>query len=118
MLIADLDLAKAQKVAAEIGPNAKAQHGDVPRSADVHAAVKVCVDAFGPPDLVVNNAGITHRNQPMLDADEATYDRAFNVNVKSIHYMAQAVVPLMRERKKRGGPSTSARPPASGPAPG
>ena len=30
--------------------------------------------------------------------DEATYDRMFNVNVKSIFHMAHAVVPLMRER--------------------
>jgi 3-oxoacyl-[acyl-carrier protein] reductase len=35
----------------------------------------------------------------MLDVDEATFDRVFAVNVKSIYYMAQAVIPLMRERK-------------------
>ena len=99
VLIADLDLAKAQKVAAELGPNAKAQHCDVSKSTDVRAAVQACIDAFGPPDIVVNNAGTTHRNQPMLDVDEATFDRVFNVNVKSIYYMTQAVVPLMRERK-------------------
>ena len=99
VLIADLDLAKAQKVAAELGPNAKAQLCDVSKGADVRAAVQACIDAFGPPDIVVNNAGTTHRNQPMLDVDEATFDRVFNVNVKSIYYMAQAVVPLMRERK-------------------
>ena len=99
VLIADLDLAKAQKVATELGASAKAQHCDVSSSADVHAAVQACIDAFGPPDIVVNNAGITHRNQPMLDVDEATFDRVFDVNVKSIYYMAQAVVPLMRERK-------------------
>jgi 3-oxoacyl-[acyl-carrier protein] reductase len=61
--------------------------------------VKGCTDAFGPPDIVVNNAGTTHRNQPMLDVDEATFDRVFAVNVKSIYHMAQAVVPIMRERK-------------------
>ena len=99
VLIADLDLVKAQAVATELGPNAQAQHCDVSKSADVHAAVQACIDTFGPPDIVVNNAGITHRNQPMLDVDEATFDRVFNVNVKSIYYMTQAVVPLMRERK-------------------
>lgn len=36
----------------------------------------------------------------MLDVDEATFDRVFNVNVKSIYHMAQAVVPIMRERKQ------------------
>ncbi len=100
VLIADLDGAKAQAVAAALGASAKAQQCDVSKGADVRAAVKACVDGFGPPDIVVNNAGTTHRNQPMLNVDEATFDRVFNVNVKSIYYMAQAVVPIMRERKQ------------------
>ena len=36
----------------------------------------------------------------MLDIDEATFDRVFAVNVKSIYYMTLAVVPLMRERRQ------------------
>lgn len=100
VLLADVDGAKAQKVAAGLGPNAKAVQCDVSNGADVRAAVSACVEAFGPPDIVVNNAGTTHRNQPMLDVDEATFDRVFNVNVKSIYHMAQAVIPMMRERKQ------------------
>jgi 3-oxoacyl-[acyl-carrier protein] reductase len=99
VLIVDLDLDKAQTLANELGPNAKAQRCDVSKGEDVRAAVAACVAAFGSPDIVVNNAGTTHRNQPMLNVDEATFDRVFNVNVKSIYHMAQAVVPLMRERK-------------------
>src|SRR5437773_7134453 len=100
VLIADIEQAKAQKLAAELGSPARAVRCDVAKSADVFAAVKACVDAFGPPDIVVNNAGTTHRNQPMLDVDEATFDRVFAVNVKSIYHMSQAVVPLMRRRKQ------------------
>jgi len=99
VLVADLDGAKAQKVAAELGSNAKAQQCDVSKGADVRATVNACIDAFGPPDIVVNNAGTTHRNQPMLQVDEVTFDRVFAVNVKSIYHMAQAIVPIMRERK-------------------
>ncbi|HYK53691.1 MAG TPA: glucose 1-dehydrogenase, partial [Candidatus Eremiobacteraceae bacterium] len=99
VLVADLDGAKAQKVAAELGSNAKAQQCDVSKGADVRATVNACIDAFGPPDIVVNNAGTTHRNQPMLQVDEVTFDRVFAVNVKSIYHMAQAVVPMMCERK-------------------
>jgi 3-oxoacyl-[acyl-carrier protein] reductase len=99
VLIVDLDGAKAQTLAGALGANARAQQCDVSKGADVRAAVKACVDAFGPPDIVVNNAGTTHRNQWMLDVDEATFDRVFSVNVKSIYHMAQAVVPMMRERK-------------------
>jgi 3-oxoacyl-[acyl-carrier protein] reductase len=100
VMIADLDMAKAAIVAADLGPSARAVACDVSKSADVQAAVQACVDAFGVPDIVVNNAGTTHRNQPMLDVDEATFDRVFNVNVKSIFHMIHAVVPLMRQRRQ------------------
>jgi len=99
VLIADIDAVKAQKVAQELGKNASARQCDVSRSADVRAAVQACVDTFGAPDIVVNNAGTTHTSQPMLNVDEATFDKVFAVNVKSIYYMAHAVIPLMRERK-------------------
>ncbi len=100
VMIADLDAAKASQVAADLGPSARSVACDVSKSADVQAAVQACVDAFGIPDIVVNNAGTTHRNQPMLDIDEATFDRVFNVNVKSIFHMTHAVLPLMRQRRQ------------------
>ena len=100
VLIADLDEGKARKLADELGPSARAVACDVSKAADVNAAVAACVQAFGVPDIVVNNAGTTHRNQPMLEVDEATFDRVFNVNVKSIFHVARAVVPLMRERRR------------------
>jgi 3-oxoacyl-[acyl-carrier protein] reductase len=102
VLIADLDEAKARGVAAALGGNAKAVKCDVSKGSDVQAAVKACVEAFGPPDIVVNNAGIAQNNQSMIEIDEATFDRIFNVNVKSIYHMAKAVIPVMRQTKKGG----------------
>jgi 3-oxoacyl-[acyl-carrier protein] reductase len=99
VLIADLDAARAQQVAASIGASAASIGCDVSKGEQVQAAVQACVQAFGAPDIVVNNAGTTHRNQPLLEVDEATFDRVFAVNVKSIFHMTRAVVPLMRERK-------------------
>lgn len=98
VLIADLDIERAQSVAASIGAAAHAVRCDVSQAQDVQSAVDACVQKFGVPQIVVNNAGITHRNQPMLDVDEATFDRVFNVNVKSIYHMARAVIPLMRQQ--------------------
>jgi len=100
VMIADLDGAKASQVASDLGPAARAVACDVSKWADVQAAVQACVDVFGVPDIVVNNAGTTHRSQPMLDVDEATFDRVFNVNVKSIYYMTRAVLPMMRQRRQ------------------
>ena len=99
VLVADLDGTLAQDVATSLGESARAVRGDVSRRADVDAAVAACVDAFGGVDILVNNAGTTHRNQSMLEVDEATFDRVFAVNVKSIFHTTQAVVPLMRARR-------------------
>lgn len=99
VVIADINLEMASKLAQELGSNTSAIGCDVSNEEMVRAAVKHCVSQFGVPDIVINNAGTTHRNQPMLNVDEKTFDRMFAVNVKSIYYMAHAVVPLMRQRK-------------------
>ncbi len=99
-MLADIDTARGHALAQELGERARFVQCDVADGAQVRALVDACAVAFGPPDIVVNNAGTTHRNQPMLDVDEATFDRVYAVNVKSIFHMAHAVVPLMR---KRGG---------------
>lgn len=101
VVIADLAQDKGQALAAELGADqALFVACDVSDGASVRQLVQACVSAFGTPDIVVNNAGTTHANQPMLQVDEATFDRMFNVNVKSIYHMAHAVVPLMRARKR------------------
>jgi 3-oxoacyl-[acyl-carrier protein] reductase len=97
--VVDINEAAAKAVAGAIGARAIAVGCDVSRKSDVDAAVKATVQAFGAPDILVNNAGTSHRNQPMLDVGEAEFDKVFAVNVKSIYLFAQAVVPLMRQKK-------------------
>ena len=97
--VADINEAGAKEVAAALGANAIAVTCDVTRRADIDALVKATVDAFGGLDIVVNNAGWTHRNQPLLDVDEATFDRVYAINVKSIFHMVHAVVPLLRKQR-------------------
>ncbi len=94
----DIDAEGAEAVVAGLGDAAIAIGGDVADGASVASAVDAAHNAFGRVDIVVNNAGISHRNQPMLDVDEATFDRVFAVNVKSIFHMAHSVVPIMREQ--------------------
>ncbi|TAL81866.1 MAG: glucose 1-dehydrogenase [Candidimonas sp.] len=96
VVIADINLEAAKRVAAQIGSSAMAIKTDVSSKSDVDELVNKSHSEFGSVDIVVNNAGTTHKNQPMLDVDEATFDRVFNVNVKSIYHMTRAVVPLMR----------------------
>ncbi len=102
VIIADINAEAGERVAKSLGAHAKAVATDVADGDAVQAMVQACVDSFGVPDIVINNAGTTHRNQPMLQVDEQTFDRVFNVNVKSIYHMAHAVVPVMRARGKGG----------------
>lgn len=98
VMLADINAESARRVATALGDNASPFTCDVSVGSQIQALVDHCVATFGVPDIVVNNAGITHRNGPMTDVDEATFDRLFAVNVKSIYHMVQAVVPLMRQR--------------------
>ena len=98
VVVADINKEAADRVAGALGAAAFAIKGDVSVRADIDAIVQAAQDQFGAIDIVVNNAAITHKNQPMLDVDEATFDRMFDVNVKSIYHMAHAVVPVMRKQ--------------------
>jgi 3-oxoacyl-[acyl-carrier protein] reductase len=102
VILADVNLEAARGIAAELGENASVVACDVTRFDQVQAMVRHCVERFGAPSIVVNNAGTTHRNQSMLEVDEETFDRVFAVNVKSIYHMTRAVVPLMKEQKRGG----------------
>jgi 3-oxoacyl-[acyl-carrier protein] reductase len=100
VVVADINGQGARGVAQGIGAPAIHVAADVSKRADVEAMVGEAVNAFGGLDIMVNNAGTTHRNQPMLDVTEAEFDRIFAVNVKSVYLAALACVP---EMEKRGG---------------
>ena len=97
--VVDIDERAARAAAAAISNQAIAVRCDVSQRADVDAAVKATVDAFGAVDILVNNAGMSHVRRPMLEVEEDEFDRLLAVNVKSIFLFAHAVVPLMRARK-------------------
>jgi 3-oxoacyl-[acyl-carrier protein] reductase len=100
VVLMDLKAEGAKKVASEASDEAVAVGGDVTKRSDIDAAVKLATDKFDRLDIVVNNAGWTYRNKPLLELTESEFDKVFNVNVKSIFHMMNAIVPLM---KKQGG---------------
>ena len=98
VLISDIDEENAARVAGDIGSRARYHIADVSRLADVEKMVAAACDAFGGVDIIINNAGTTHRNKPLLDVTEDEFDRIYAVNVKSIFNAAMAGVPRLRER--------------------
>ncbi|WP_134497924.1 glucose 1-dehydrogenase [Microvirga pakistanensis] len=96
--IVDINEAAARAAAEGIGAAAIGLAADVSKASDVNRAVAATLAAFGKLDIVVNNAGISHRNRPMLEVEEDEFDRVFAVNVKSIYLFAKAAVPLMQSQ--------------------
>lgn len=94
----DIQGEAAKAAAAKIGKGAFGLACDVARGDEVASAIAKVEAALGPVDIVVNNAGTSHRNKPLLEITEEEFDRVFDVNVKSIFHMARAVVPSMRAR--------------------
>ena len=102
VVVADIDQEKGEQVAADIGASACFIAADVTRDADWRRIVDAALDHFGGLHVLVNNAGYTHVNGPMLEVPEDEFDRVYAVNVKSIYHSARHVVPIFR---KRGGGS-------------
>lgn len=93
----DLDAMGAEAAAAEIGPDrAIGVSCDVSERAAVEAALAETERAFGPIHVLVNNAGYSHRNRPLMEVDEGEFDRIFDVNVKAIYHATQLMVPRWR----------------------
>jgi len=100
VVVADINGEGAQRVAAEIGDAAVAITTDVTSINDVKAMISLAEEKFGRLDILINNAGYTSSNGPMLAVDEDTFDRIFDVNVKAIYLAALVAVPVLR---KHGG---------------
>lgn len=104
VVAADINGDGAARIVEDIrnaGGTAVAVTADVSKGDEMAKIIAAAVDEFGALDVVVNNAGTTHKNRPMLEVDEATYDRVFAVNVKSVYHSAIHAVPVFR-RQGRG----------------
>jgi NAD(P)-dependent dehydrogenase (short-subunit alcohol dehydrogenase family) len=97
--ILDLDAGAAAAAAAALpGSGHLAGRCDVTNRAECEAAVAAALREFGRVDVLVNIAGITSP-QRLMEVDDASYERIFDVNMRGTLHMTQAVVPHMRARK-------------------
>jgi 3-oxoacyl-[acyl-carrier protein] reductase len=95
VIAADINAAAGERIAKEV--DGRFVHADVTKAEDWAKLVRAAADKL---DIIVNNAGWTHRNKPYLEVTEAEFDRVYAVNVKSIYLSAIHAVPAFR---KRGG---------------
>jgi len=96
VMVADLNAQGAQAIAEQIvaaGGQASSVVADVSDKASFERMVEQTKKVFGGLDILVNNAGTTHRNKPALQVSEDEFDRVYKVNVKSLFWAAQSVLP-------------------------
>jgi NAD(P)-dependent dehydrogenase (short-subunit alcohol dehydrogenase family) len=70
----------------------------VGRAADIHSLVETTARQFGRVDILVNNAATNIAQEPVLQVDEAKFDKMIEINLKSAFRLMQAVAPGMCAR--------------------
>src|SRR6184192_976975 len=101
VVLADVNEENGRRVAAAIaaeGGTARFVRADVSRSAEVKAMIDLALSAFGGLDVLVNNAGFSHRMMPLWELPEEEYERVFATNVRGVYLGRKFAVPVMKER--------------------
>lgn len=101
VVIADIDRARAEQAASEIGARARAVRLDVTDQASIDAAVAEAERVHGGIDILVNNAALFDL-APIAEITRDSYDRLFSVNVAGTLFTMQAVARAMVRRGKGG----------------
>ena len=103
VVVADLDLQKAQAVASELGSTdvAIGVAANVADAAGVQAAIDATVLAFGGLDLVVNNAGLS-LSKPLLETTEKDWDLQHDVMAKGSFLVSKAAAKVLIEQGMGG----------------
>ncbi len=96
VVVLDVNADGAKAVASALGNAATPVVCDITDGDAVASAVDTALSAFGELDILVNNAGWSNPNTPVMNVDEATFDKLFAVNVKSIFHFTKAIVPHWR----------------------
>lgn len=101
VVIADIDLARAEEAAEDIGSFASAVHMDVSDQSSIEQAVSSTEKSLGGIDILVNNAALFDL-APITEITRASYDRLFSINVAGTLFVMQAVAKSMIARGKGG----------------
>lgn len=102
VVVNDLNAEAGERVASAIrvaGGDAHFVHADVSNGDSVAKLLGATLARYGGLDIVVNNAGTTHKNKPALDVTEDEFDRIFRVNVKGLFWATQSVLPIMMRQR-------------------
>jgi 3-oxoacyl-[acyl-carrier protein] reductase len=83
----------------ETGRRGMLLKADVSRKAEVDAMVEKLLGSWGRLDILVNNAGIWTYGE-MGDMEEKTWEETIRINLDSIYFLCNAIVPILKSNKK------------------
>lgn len=97
VFITDLDQARLDAIAAELGDKCKALAADCTKADEVAKVVEAAKGAFGGGiDILVNVAGAVGKGGPVEDISEQTWNFVYDVNCKGTFLFIKFVVPVMK----------------------
>lgn len=99
VIIADRNADLAKQEADKLGQSAYSINTDVSNLKSIENLRYEAIKIFGHPDIIVNNAGITHMPDFIENISYEEFEKVLNVNVKSVFLMSKAFVPEMKKRK-------------------
>lgn len=100
IVVADINDTAGEETAAAIrskGGDAFYIHTDVSKAPDAENLIKTTTEKYGNIDILFNNAGTPMSNISIEDLDEATWDRIYMVNVKSVFLTMKYAIPFMKK---------------------
>ena len=90
------------KLLKKVSKNLTQDHfvADVSKNTDFKSLLNYAQKKYKNIDIIVNNAGVTHKPKFMETVTEKEFDKVFNVNAKSVYYCGKFFVPKMKKIKK------------------
>ena len=71
---------------------------DVTRKEEVESFAEQVLEEIGPPDLLLNNAGVINRNAPLTELSDEEFSKVMDVNIKGVASVMRHFLPAMEER--------------------
>ncbi|TFA98364.1 4-formylbenzenesulfonate dehydrogenase TsaC1/TsaC2 [Trichoderma ghanense] len=100
VIVADLSQEVGQQVASELA--GVFIRTDVTQRSDWEAVLALALKEYGQLDIVVNNAGASYSNKATEGVTEQEFDMVMNVNVKSIYFSTNVIVPYFLKENRPG----------------
>ena len=73
---------------------------DVSKSSSFKSLFNYVYRKYKTADIIVNNAGVTHKPKSMETVTEKEFNKVFNVNAKSVYFCGKYFIPKMKRVKK------------------